>query len=509
MLPLRLNCLCKHSATLLRRLKQKSPKYLQISRTYKELATISQFQDHEVYSWHRPDPDMRDGPIVCPGNEADYLILGGGIMGQALAFNIWKAMETTTVLKASKHYGCKIVVVEQDPSLLESSTALSAGGIRTQFSNPANIQLSMLTAEFIRDIKVHLSTVDNQDPDAQYNPQGYLTMATQSGASRLMKNYQTQVETGAKIMLFTQDHLKETFPWINVEGIELATYGLENEGWFDPMMYVNSFKAKNPTLNIHNVKGKVVGFKNIRSDPAYLPNIVVMADGKEVIQDEKIEGVYIKMPEHEKPIFVKSGTTVICCGAMSGEVARLAGVGEGSPEDGKYLEYELPVERRKRYVYVVHCPDAPMFDFPFLVDPSGAYARRDGFGGKYICGMSPNEENEPDISNLDVDCNFFDEEVWPRLAHRIPAFEKLKMTSSWAGYYDYNTYDQNGVIGPHPYHLNLYFLTGFSGHGLQQSYGATKALADLIVNGETDIDIAPFSFNRFISNQPLLETNII
>jgi len=45
-------------------------------------------------------------------------------------------------------------------------------------------------------------------------------------------------------MLFTQDHLKETFPWMNVENIELATYGVEHEGWFDPVSLVNAFKVK-------------------------------------------------------------------------------------------------------------------------------------------------------------------------------------------------------------------------------------------------------------------------
>ena len=49
---------------------------------------------------------------------------------------------------------------------------------------------------------------------------------------------------GAKIMLLTKERLKETFPWLNVDDIELATYGLENEGWFDPMSLVNAYKAR-------------------------------------------------------------------------------------------------------------------------------------------------------------------------------------------------------------------------------------------------------------------------
>ncbi len=47
-------------------------------------------------------------------------------------------------------------------------------------------------------------------------------------------------------------------------------------------------------------------------------------------------------------------------------------------------------------------------------------------------------------------------------------FENLKLKSAWAGYYDYNTLDENLIIGCHPYHENVFIATGCSGHGIQQ-----------------------------------------
>lgn len=54
--------------------------------------------------------------------------------------------------------------------------------------------------------------------------------------------------------------------------------------------------------------------------------------------------------------------------------------------------------------------------------------RPDSFDNHYICGKSPNINDEPEISNLDVDHDFFEKEIWPQLAHRIPAFEESKVS---------------------------------------------------------------------------------
>lgn len=152
------------------------------------------------------------------------------------------------------------------------------------------------------------------------------------------------------------------------------------------------------------------------------------------------------------------------------------------------------------------------------------------------------QREEPDTGNLDVDHQFFEDKVWPHLANRVPAFEKLKVkpridpfycnavvltrirpvstskscvsarqvTSSWAGFYDYNTFDQNGIIGMHPLINNMYFATGFSGHGLQQSPAVGRAVAELIVDGNfKTLDLGNLGFRRILEQEPMLERNIV
>ena len=93
---------------------------------------------------------------------------------------------------------------------------------------------------------------------------------------------------------------------------------------------------------------------------------------------------------------------------------------------------------------------------------------------------------------------------------RTPAFEELKVMSSWSGFYDYNHFDQNAIIGKHTEINNLYLSNGFSGHGLQQAPAAGLAIAELIEYNELrTLDIGKFSFERVLNNEPYFEKNII
>uniref|UniRef100_A0A4W5N0M6 FAD-dependent oxidoreductase domain-containing protein 1 n=1 Tax=Hucho hucho TaxID=62062 RepID=A0A4W5N0M6_9TELE len=159
-----------------------------------------------------------------PPERADIVIVGGGVVGWSIAY--WLKQ------KEMIRDGVRVLVVERDPTYSQASTVLSAGGIRQQFSLPENIHLSMISADFMRNINEHLSVLNEDPVDLQFNHSGYLFLASEKVAHIMEENYRTQRYAGAKVSLLSTTQLKEKCPWINTDGVVLASYGLPLTGCY-------------------------------------------------------------------------------------------------------------------------------------------------------------------------------------------------------------------------------------------------------------------------------------
>uniref|UniRef100_A0A5F8GBY0 FAD-dependent oxidoreductase domain-containing protein 1 n=1 Tax=Monodelphis domestica TaxID=13616 RepID=A0A5F8GBY0_MONDO len=390
-----------------------------------------------------------------PPERADVVIIGGGVIGWSVAYWL-KRLE-------ARRNAIRVLVVERDPT-------------------------------------EYLAVPDEPPLDVQFNPSGYLLLASEENASVMEHNVKVQRQEGAKVCLLSPKQLKNKFPWINTDGVALASYGIENEGWFDPWCLLQGLRRKALSMGVYFSHGEVTELvSSVRP--------MVTSSGEQV-NIKRIYEVHVKVNNSLEYQPVECAIVINAAGAWSGQLSELAGIGIGPP--GSLQGTRLPVEPRKRFVYVWHCPQGPGLEAPLITDTSGTYFRREGLGGHYLGGCSPTEEEEPDNGDLEVDHNFFQERVWPHLAQRVPAFNTLKVRSAWAGYYDYNTFDQNGIVGPHPLVSNMYFATGFSGHGLQHAPAVGRAVAEILLNGHFNtIDLNPFSFNRFYLGEKVLEHNII
>lgn len=386
----------------------------------------------------------------------DVIIIGGGVIGSACAY----------FLTASDDFAGTVTILERDTSYQNGSTARSVGGIRQQFSTPENIRMSQFAMEFMPKTS-ELLAVNGVSPELPFTNNGYLLMASDIGLPVLENNVAIQKDEGASTELLLPEQLRERFPWLNTDGVAAGSFG-PDEGWTDPYALMQAFRAKARDLGATVVDDQVVDF---RRDGGKLTG-VVLASGETI----------------------SCHTVVNAGGPRAREIANMA-------------RLKLPVAPRKRFVFVFDCHDAPD-KCPLTVDPTGVYFRPEG--STFICGRMPDDSKDPDCLDLDVDYDFFDENIWPVLAERVPAFEAIKVVNAWAGTYAYNTLDQNAIVGRHPDIENLIFANGFSGHGLQQSPAIGRAVSELTIHGAFQtIDLGRFGLERIIDEIPLAETNVI
>ncbi len=391
----------------------------------------------------------------------DVVIVGGGVIGSAIAWS----------LADSDDFDGRVLVVERDPGYARCSTALSAGSIRQQFSIAENIRISQYGAEFLRAAPQRLA-VDGDCPALSFCEGGYLFLASAAGLPVLQRNHALQRELGADVALLDADELRARFAWLNVGDLAGGCLGLSGEGWFDPYGLLQAFRRKARALGVDYRADEVVGLRRAGARAAGPVTAVELAGGD----------------------VIDCGWAVNAAGPQAARVAAMAAI-------------ELPVRPRKRYVFCFDCRE-PIRAAPLLVDPSGLYFRPEG--ERFICGMSPGEEEDPDCEDFVVDYDWFEQRLWPLLAARVPAFAAIRQRAAWAGHYAYNTVDQNAILGAHPDCANLLFANGFSGHGLQQSPAVGRAIAELICHGEfRALDLSRLSFAALLDGREMRELNVV
>ncbi|HEY8772530.1 MAG TPA: FAD-binding oxidoreductase [Candidatus Limnocylindria bacterium] len=389
---------------------------------------------------------------------ADVVIVGGAIVGSAVA----------TFLRRRSDWKGRVLVVERDPTFRTSSTTLSAASIRLQFSTPLNIEISRFGVELIRHLDTWLGVADEPAPEVDFVEGGYLFLASEAGLPILESNHAVQREHGVQVALLTPMELHTRFPWLNVDDLAGGSLGLADEGWFDAYALLQAFRRKARSLGAEETAGEVV---EIERDGNRASG-VRLADGRRITAD----------------------WVVNAAGPRAAGIAAMAGL-------------RLPVSPRKRMVFHFDC--RTKVASPLTIDTSGVYFRPEG--PNYIAGSSPHgEQPDPDTLDLEVDRSWFEQVIWPAIAHRVPAFEAIRLLDAWAGHYEVNTLDHNAVIGPHPDVPNFLFANGFSGHGLQQAPAAGRALSEWIATGDYEtIDVRPLGYERIAANQPYRELNVI
>ncbi|MFT5137888.1 MAG: glycine/D-amino acid oxidase-like deaminating enzyme [Arenicella sp.] len=391
----------------------------------------------------------------------DVVIIGGAMLGSSVAW----------FLSDNPDFDGSVLVVEKDSSYEFSSTAHTNSCVRQQFSAEINVRISQFCAEFINNFQAFMGN-DPRVPSIHFQSFGYMYLAGNEGfAGALRESQKVQAQCGAATKIMTPAEIQRDYPFYNLDDIVLGSHNLVNEGYFDGNTIFDWWKRSARERGVEYIQNKVVAMTK-NGENTKVQSITL--DGGETIA---------------------CGLVVNASGPRAVLTSRMAGI-------------EIPVEPRKRYTYIFSAEQPLEQDLPLTIDPSGVHIRSEG--KYYLAGCPPDVDLAVDYDDFSQDHNLWMDKVWPAIAARIPQFEAIKLTNSWAGHYAYNTFDQNAILGPHTELENFIFVNGFSGHGFQQSPAIGRGTAEWITYGEyRSLDLSPFNYKRIVDNRPFVEKAVI
>ena len=328
----------------------------------------------------------------------DAVIIGGGVTGCA----------TALFLAREPAFDGSILVVERDPTYEHAPSAKATGGFRQQFSTPENIRIGLFGVHFLKHLDEYLS-VGGEPPDVGFRENGYLLLATEAMLPAMRENNAVQRELGADVHFRDSDELRARFPWLSTDGVAGGFLSDSNEGYIDPYSLLQAYRRKARSLGVEFVHDEAV---SVQSEDARVTGVTLAREGA-----------------------VACGVVVNAAGAY------------GAPEICASVGVGIPIESRKRFTFVFECRE-PIGQTPLTITEAGVAFRSEGRG--FISNVSPPPERDPVTKDTAIEYELFEELIWPALAARVPAFEAIRQTGAWCCHYDYNTLDENLIIGRTP-----------------------------------------------------------
>jgi len=410
---------------------------------------------------------------------ADVVIIGSGIVGSSVAYHL-------------AEQGCtNVLVIEREAHQGKGSTGKSMGGVRAQFATPVNIQMSRYSIDFF-------SRFDEVvGHPADYRAHGYLFCATTDHHLEYLKtNRKRQLALGVKnVELVSREDIAKFVPQLRVDDILGGTF-CPTDGFVDPHSVMMGFMLKARERGVRLwLDTQVTGIEveagsamSAKPEPGTEGVPPAMSAKREPSSVARITGVTTTRG------FVSTRIIVNAAGPWAAEVAHLAGA-------------ELPVEPLRRQLVPTEPFDGLPRRFPMVIDMStGFHFRREGKG----ILLAWNDPEETVGFKTDFDPSFV-EKILTRAADRVPRLAEAEVNPrrAWAGLYEM-TPDHHAIIGPAPDVAGLYFVNGFSGHGVMHSPASGRIAADLILHGHSElIDASQLSAARFAEGRLLEETAIL
>jgi sarcosine oxidase subunit beta len=377
----------------------------------------------------------------------DIVIIGGGITGCALAFELAKR-------------GRKDILVVEKEYLTSGATGRCGAGIRQQWGTVLN---ATLARDSIR-IFEHLEEYLGYSGSCGLNQGGYLIVAYTEGEwKQFQKNLELQLSLGIPVQKLDPQGAKGIVPHLNTDGVFGAMF-CPTDGHADPFHCTFAYAKAAEKLGVEiSTYTTVTGLRK---------------------SGDKITGV-----ETDKG-YVEAGTVINAAGGHASDVAKMAGV-------------DVPVKPERHQILITE--PVNHIQNPMVISFSRHIYCQQTPHGSFIMGCG--DPTEPVSYNIKSSVKFL-EDVSTDVCSVLPILKNIRIVRQWAGLYDMSP-DRNPIIDEMKGVGGFYTVAGFSGHGFMVAPKTAIIIAQHLTGEKPDIDVKLFSADRYEKGQLLLEPSVV
>lgn len=376
---------------------------------------------------------------------ADFIIIGGGVIGCSTAYNLAKG-------------GAKNVVLLERGELASGGTAKSCAIVRTHYSIETNLNHA------VESLRVFSHFDDLIGGDAGWQRTGYIILGPEAHREPMLQVFARQNARGIDTRVLSPEEAAEMHPLLYYGDAEVIGYDTQ-AGYAAPYLTTTSYANRAKELGV-----------DIRTGTAVTG--LSLAGG--------MKSVETSAGRFHSPV------VILAAGPWTNALTRPAG-----------LEFPYEISRHKVITLKIDRPYEK--SWPIVKDlttPDKIYFRPDT-GGVVLIGTGDHGDPIEDADTLtDHIDNDHLERIAGLIAHRMPAFADAQYTAGWTGPYDISA-DWNPIVGPVPGYNGLYIAVGFSGHGFKLAPTIGEALAQTVLQQVVRVPITDYGLERFATGHTL------
>jgi sarcosine oxidase subunit beta len=366
------------------------------------------------------------------------VIVGAGVIGTSIAYHL-----------ASR--GARdVIVLDRGNEPGAGSTPRATGGFRAQFATAADIALSLLSREKL------IRFSDEIGVDSGYRPYGYLFIARSDQAmAQLRIANELQHACGLpEARVIDAEEVRRINPAVVDDAIVGGTF-CPTDGFIRAMKILGGYFAASQRLGVRFEFGVTVRGMRIEGD--------------------RIAALETSRGDVHADVFINAA------GAWAGT-----------------LGVDIPVAPLRRQVAATIETDVLSDTMPMTVwaDDGFHFRVRD----RRVLLLWP--DSRPSSFDATFDGASWLPQVLAFTSARVPCLRDVPIDpdACWAGLYEMSP-DHHAILGRAPSIENLYLANGCSGHGVMHAPAIGQVLSELVLDGQSSIDVHSLRPSRFVEGE--------